>query len=373
MSLTGTFLSLSMLSGALANGLGGELSDTLGRKKVMVFSLIARCVLTALMALAIYGRANYVWLLVLHMGAGFLGMFFGPAAQAWIADNCAPKERLEHFGLLRIGGNLGWALGPMIGGLVAAKSYALMFGLTAAVYGVCTLIVIFFVAESAVKTAGRRARFADMLLELKVPRFARLCMLGFIISTVMSQLVVGLSLYSTKYLHYTQHQIGLLFSVNGFVVVCFQYYVSRLMKRARISAAMSVGAILYAVGYFTVGFSSVFLWTAVGIFVLSLGETAVSPGLTTLGSNIAPPGRKGRYLGMQALVQQMGSAFGIFLGGNGMEALAPCWQQGPWALIVLIALCSSMGFYGLRYHLRPEEDGIKAFPTLSPVDKELEI
>jgi MFS family permease len=372
MSLTGAFLSISMLSGALANGLGGELSDTLGRRKVMLFALVSRCIFTALMALAIHDRAAYAWLLALHMAGGFFGMFFGPAAQAWIADHSGPRERLEHFGLLRIGGNLGWALGPMIGGLVASKSYALMFAITSMVYGVCSLVVFFCVEESSGRT-GRRARLSDMLMELKVPRFARLCTLGFIISTVMSQLVVGLSLYCMKYLHYSQHQVGMLFSVNGFVVVFFQYSVSRLMKRTRISGAMAVGALLYALGYGIVGFSNIFLWTATGILLLSFGETAVSPGLTTLGSNIAPQGRKGRYLGMQALVQQTGSSFGIFLGGNGMEMLAPSWQQGPWVLIVLIALCAALGFYGMKKHLLPEEDGIKDFPLPLHPDKEAEI
>jgi MFS family permease len=276
-----------------------------------------------------------------------------------VADRTSPRERLEQFGFLRIGINFGWALGPMLGGLLAAKSYSLMFLFSGLAYVVVTALVALFIRDCASRRPTQRVRLAEMALELKDPRFARLCALGLMISAVMSQLVVGLSLYCSKYLGYPQSSVGLFFSINGFVVVFFQYFASRLMSRIRLSEAMAAGALLYAAGYLLVGFSSVFLWTAAGVFVLTLGEVAVSPGLQTMGSNIAPPSKKGRYLGMQGLAQFVGRSFGIFLGGAGMELLAPSWRQGPWALVALIALCSGVGFYAMRHHLSKQEDGLR--------------
>ncbi|MDD2773844.1 MAG: MFS transporter [Elusimicrobiales bacterium] len=358
MSLTGIFLALSMLFSSLGQGLGGELSDALGRRKVMIFSLAARGLMMFLMALAIYLRAHYMWLVAVHVLSGFTGMLFEPASQAWVADQTAPRQRLTQYGLLRIGRNLGWALGPMLGGFVAAKSYALMFLFSGVAFAVVTAIVTLFIRDCAVQKSSRRAGLSEMALELKNLRFARLCALGFMMSTVMSQLVVGLSLYCAKYLGYPQGSIGLLFTINGLVVVFLQYPANKLMLRVRLSQALAVGALFYAAGYFMVGFAGVYLWTAAGVFVLSLGEIIVSPGMQTVGSNIAPPHKKGRYLGMQGLAQQAGAAFGIFLGGTGMELIAPSWRMGPWLLITLIAVCSALGFYAMRKHLSAEEDGL---------------
>jgi MFS family permease len=220
-------------------------------------------------------------------------------------------------------------------------------------------VMFFLIPESLSKAAIKRARFSEMIFELRDVRLAKLCVMGFIICTAASQLVVGISLYCVKYLGYPQHDIGLFFSINGFVVVFLQYGAGKIMKSMRISAAMAAGGLLYMIGYLTVGFSSVFWWTAAGVLVLSLGELFIAPGLQTLGSNIAPPERRGRYLGIQGLVQQMGAAFGIFLGGANMEQLAPIWRQGPWVLIGLIAFASAVGFYGMRKHLTPEEDGLQ--------------
>jgi len=358
MSLTGACLALSMLLSSLAQGIGGELSDVFGRRGVMLFSVAARSLTMFVMALAVYMNAHYIWLIAVHVLLGFTGALFDPASQAWVADRTSPRERLEQFGFLRIGINAGWALGPMLGGLLAAKSYSLMFLFSGLTYGLVSALVALFIHDCDSRRPARRASLAEMALELKDTRFARLCALGLMISAVMSQLVVGLSLYCAKYLGYPQSSVGLLFSINGFVVVFFQYFASKAMSRMRLSGAMAAGALLYAAGYLIVGFSSVFLWTAAGIFVLTLGEIAVSPGLQTMGSNIAPPHKKGRYLGMQGLAQSAGRSFGIFLGGAGMELLAPSWRQGPWALVALIALCAGGGFYAMRRHLTRQEDGL---------------
>ncbi|MFA5161671.1 MAG: MFS transporter [Elusimicrobiales bacterium] len=359
MSVTGAFLAFSIFISSAGMGVGGEVSDALGRRRVMLFSLAARGIIFALMAAGIYFNIHYVWLVLLHVCGSFMMAGYAPAAQAWVADNFDPRRRLEFFGLLRIGTNLGWALGPMLGGFASPKAYPLMFAVTSAVYGIGTAIMFFTVPESLPGTAAKRAHFGEMLLELRDARLARLCVVGFIICTAMSQLVVGLSLFCARYLGYPQHSIGLFFSINGFAVVFLQQAAAKLAARTRISSAMAVGSLLYMAGYATVGFSSVFLWTAAGVFILSLGELFIAPGLQTLGSNIAPAEKRGRYLGIQGLAQQLGAAFGIFLGGANMEQLAPIWRQGPWMLIALIAFCAAIGFYGMRKHLTPEEDGLR--------------
>ena len=58
---------------------------------------------------------------------GFLGEIAGPAHGAMVADMLPEEQRGEGFGILRIVGNLAWIIGPTIGGVLALRSYMLLF------------------------------------------------------------------------------------------------------------------------------------------------------------------------------------------------------------------------------------------------------
>ncbi len=144
----------------------------------------------------------------------------------------------------------------------------------------------------------------------------------------MSQLVVSSSLYSKNYLGFSEREIGLLFSINGIMVVAFQYFVTRLLQTRRITAGLAAGAALYGAGYLVFSFSPAFWVAGAAVAVVSLGEMAVSPGLQALGANMAPKREKGRYLGVQGVSQQMGSSIGILIGSNAINLISPHYQQG---------------------------------------------
>ena len=58
---------------------------------------------------------------VLVWVSNFFGSLFEPASSAMVADMVEPSRRLEAYGLLRIGQNIGWTVGPLLGGLLAGR------------------------------------------------------------------------------------------------------------------------------------------------------------------------------------------------------------------------------------------------------------
>jgi MFS family permease len=361
MSVVGLFLASSLFITSFANIIGGELSDALGRKKVMVASLFLRGLLIGAIAWIIKADGNILVLMAVHPLGLFIGSFFNPAARAWVADSTAPAKRMKAYGFLRIGTNAGWALGPAIGGLMAVGSYSRMFAITSLVYMVCTPILVIFIKDSPVFKPREYAP-ADLkavVTTLKDPDFRNFCVFTLLIAMVMSQLVVATSLYSTRYLGFNERQIGLLFSLNGTLVVGLQYSMTRLLERSRITTGLAAGALFYAVGYFTVGYAGAYISALIGVGVLTIGELAVSPGLQALGANMAPRQEKGRYLGVQGLFQQVGSSAGILLGTNAINFISPHYQQGPWLIIVCLALTAALGFKSLGRRLDPLADGLR--------------
>ncbi|MBU2572651.1 MAG: MFS transporter [Elusimicrobia bacterium] len=360
MAWIGLFLSLSMFVASFSQVVGGEISDAIGRRKVMTLSLALRAVFTGAMGWVILSGASLWVLFLLHPLGIFVGSFFHPAARAWVADFVVPSRRMKAYGILRIGTNAGWALGPALGGLLAGASFHEMFFIAAAVYAVCTVVIWFSVRDvpGAARSEGLGGMdFKAAAATLGDVNFRRFCLVTFIMYLVMSQLVVSSSLYSKTYLGFSEAQIGLLFSVNGAIVVLLQYFVTKVLEGRRITSGLAAGAVLYGVGYFFFGFSPGFAAAAAAMVVVTFGELAVSPGLQALGANMAPRGEKGRYLGVQGLFQQVGNATGVFLGSNAIALISPRFQQGPWVLVAFVAGIASFGFLSLGRRLTPEQNG----------------
>ncbi|MBI5624477.1 MAG: MFS transporter [Elusimicrobia bacterium] len=355
--LVGGFLSLSIFSTAVAHGIGGEWSDVVGRKRVMLISLSGRSAATVLMAWIIWTEQHYIWIMVLHLLGMFLGSLFTPAARSWVADTTEYHRRVRAYGFLRMGSNLGWALGPAVGGALALASYPMMFLFTALAFAGSALTIGLGVKDSPRSHHEEGMDFKAAFETLSDKRFARLCLSSLLIGMVMSQLVVALSLHCVRYLGMPESRVGLLFSLNGAVVVLLQYWASKGLESARLTSGLTLGCILYGAGYLGVGFSGTFAAAAVAVFVLTLGEVLVQPGQHTLAANIAPEHHKGRYLGVHGILQAIGSGLGVLLGGLGNEHLAPYWAPLPWCLVGCVAFAAGWSFKSLRKRLTAKEDG----------------
>jgi len=360
MGWVGFFLSFSILAGAASQVVGGEISDAIGRRKVMLGSLVLRALLIAAIAWVIASGAGVWAIFVLHPLGMFLGSFFHPAARSWVADYTPPAARMRAYGFLRMGNNVGWAAGPAIGGLLAAYSYSRLFFITAAVFVVCAAIIYRKIKDkpgAAVGFEGFSVKGVTGVLADK--GFLRFCFFTFTMCAATSQLVVSTSLYCKAYLGFSERQIGLLFTLNGAVVVLLQYFVTRVLEHWRITTGLTLGAFCYALGYLGVGYAPSFYFAAAAIGLVTLGEVAVSPGLQALGANMAPTREKGRYLGVQGLFQQVGRATGIFLGSNAIDHISPHFQQGPWYIVAFLACVSAAGFWSLGGFLPITQNGLR--------------
>lgn len=366
MGTVGLLLAGTMLACAFGQAAGGALSDREGRRPVMVGSLLGRAALTFVMAAAVLGRWPVGAIAAAHMAAAFAGNLYFPAANAWIAERWERHERSEAFGWLRVAGNLGWAVGPAVGGFFMAASYALMFAASAAV---CLAVAGYLRASLGPDEPASRPRAAlgPGLVTASFSgavdrRFARLCGWVVVLGVVMSQLVAPLSVYAVTVAGVAPERVGFLFTINGGLVVLLQPPVSRWARGARISSVMALGALFYAAGYAVVGLASSFSGLAAAMVVLTLGETAVTPGQSALAANLAGAGEAGRYTGLIGFSHQVGSALGPLLGGVMLERLSPRSQAAPWLVISLLALASWAGLRGLGRRLDEGEDGFRRMP-----------
>jgi hypothetical protein len=127
------------ISGFLGGILGGALTDRLGRKGVIIFSLV----LSSLSTLGMWFAPTFEIFIIVSAFVGTLANIGGPARGAVIADLLPENKRGEGYGIVRVVSNLAVIGAPAVGGLVAARSYAPLF-IADAVISVFSAVIVFF-------------------------------------------------------------------------------------------------------------------------------------------------------------------------------------------------------------------------------------
>ncbi|MDA5095206.1 MFS transporter [Aliiroseovarius sp. KMU-50] len=121
----------------------GGLSDSFGRRPVLLLALVTLCIDYVIMAMA----TTFIWLLIGRAMAGIAGGTY-ITATAYLADISKPEERAANFGLIGAAFGIGFVMGPAIGGVVASWHITAPFWLAAAMAGINVLFGIFVLPES---------------------------------------------------------------------------------------------------------------------------------------------------------------------------------------------------------------------------------
>ncbi|MBI4508024.1 MAG: MFS transporter [Deltaproteobacteria bacterium] len=302
---------------AMSQAVSGELADRFGRRRVMVSALCLRALNMAALGMAVLHVAPVHVLGILLVINGFLRAQFEPAASAQVTDLSPAGSRVAAFGLQRIGINVGWAIGPALGGALAHYSYGGMF-LVAAVVTFLAAAAVFRVkdvtsasrpgTEPITKGAWRRALAENPAFFL----YLTLVLLGSIMTV---QLYSTMSVYARTELQLSRAEIGSLYFVNGVLVVCFQAPAVALIQRFGARMSLLMGPALYTMAYVGMGFAESFRAMALSIAILTAGEVVFSPALSDMAAHLGDPQKMGRAFGLFGLMQQLGLSLGPYVGG----------------------------------------------------------
>lgn len=314
LSLVGVgFASLAAAS-VLSGFASGPLTDRYGRKPVMLAAL-AGSAGTFLTFAFVDGFAGY---LAVSVMAGLVGVsMFDAARNAMVADVTQPGERSRAFGLVRVGGNVGWALGPMTAGIVSSSAggsgsvYRALFVGTAALSLAVLLSLAFLMkeslparrgAKSGVPVAGLREAVSDR-------SFVLLLGAGVLLYYIFTQDWQALPIYAKNFAGISDGGIGFLLGMNGVVVILLQLPLSHLMDRGSKAGALLAGSALFAASSVMLLFSDSF----VGILVafagfFTLAEMVLEVAGAALAAELAPVRLRGTYLAL------FGMCFGVGYG-----------------------------------------------------------
>lgn len=343
MSEIGLFFGLMAVVRSIFQAVAGELSDRVERRYLIIVAQTCRSGAFVLLALAMYRNWGFIPIGAFLLINSVFGAVYQPTANAMVSDIMPKKLRLDGYAITRSAGNLGWAVGPAIGGLIASHSYGALFLISSAMTLTSAMIFWLFLRVPRTTVTPERFKLRDIVAIKDDPHLAKHCVLTFMLYLVVAQLMAPFSVYSVNMVGISEHQLGLLYTLNGLMVVALQIPITNLMRKRKLTTQLALGALMYAFGYGSVGILTGFHFFVFAIMVVTLGEILMSPPSLTLTSQLAPEGRTGRYMGIYGFFVSSGWSFGPLYGGIVLDRL------GNHPAIAWVAISSLALFSGLLY------------------------
>ena len=329
-------LTMNSLIGLVSSFIAGAVVDRVGRKGAMVASL-------AITSLTMFGLSLAdslpIWVALMAVNGAFAPLY-RVGVDAMAADLIPSPDRPSAYALMRMSQNLGVAIGPTIGGFVAAISYAWAFRGASAAQGLFALLLLATVAETAPFRVALRT--ADAKIERPAEKFAGYehvlrdrHFMGFAFAYTLAGMCYAmlwmlLPVYAKDNYGVPENMYGFIPAANAVMVVLLQYGVTGLTRRFNTLWVLAVGSLFFAVGVGSVGWGAGWAAFLVSMVIATIGELIVVPTSTTLTADLAPPEMRGRYMSIYNLTHSLGIGLGPVIGGLLNDHLAPVaiWYGG---------------------------------------------
>lgn len=351
MSTVGLLFGVFSISGMVGSALGGAIADRMGRKTVIIFSLI----LSSLSALGMGFAPTLGIFIAVVVVVGTLSSIGHPAHEAVVADLLPQDKRAEGYGIIRVVFNVAVIIAPPIAGLLIANSYLTLFLVDAVISLISAAIVLLALpetkptAQAHAKPETMKQTFAGYGRVFKDRPF-----LAFIGVTVMMTLVYmnmnsTLGVYLRDQHGLPEIRYGWLLSINAIIVVLFQFWVTRRLEKYKPLLMMAAGSLLYAIGFALYGFVPTFALFVFAMIIITIGEMVVSPFQQSLVASFAPEHMRGRYMAVSGLSWSISFTVGPYFAGLILDSANPSLL---WAFCGFVGILATLGFIMLNktYH-----------------------
>jgi MFS family permease len=351
MTEAGILFAIFSTAGFFGNMLGGALTDRIGRKTIVIFGLVV----SALSSLTMGTVDKLATFYLLAAFVGLLSDIAGPAHQAMVADLLPVGKRAEGFGILRVVANLAWIVGPTFGGLMAVRSFFLLF-VTDAVTSLITAAIVFRLLPETrpeARQVGAQESIARTFRGygrvFKDAFFVGFILISALMNLVYLQMYSTLSVYLRDVHGVSTRAYGLLMSMNALAVVLFQFWLTRRLHPYRRMVLMAVGTALYMIGFSMYGFVSSLALFAAAMLVITFGEMIVIPSAQALAARFAPEDMRGRYMAVFGLSWAISATIGPYGAGLILDNYNPNWV---WYLCGILSAAAVAGFLSLDLRTR---------------------
>ena len=315
----------------------GRISDRVGRKPVIIVSLIGTAV-----GSVITGIGGAMWVLFVGRVIDGASGASVSVAQGAIADIAPPDQRARLMGMLGAAFGIGFVLGPAVGGLAALGGTHVPFFVAGAIAGVNAIAALIRLPET--KTTAAPEPTVSHAREARSPLLMRYALVGFIATLGFSGFEATFSLFGSERFDLTVGSAAMVFLVVGVLLTIVQgALIGPLTTKFGSRSLLNLGLIAVAVGLLVLAYTPDMQWIMLFISMafISFGQGVASPSTTALVAAAAPPERRGEALGYQQSAGAFARIAGPVVAGALFDHVgvgAPYFVGGLLFIVALIAV-----------------------------------
>ena len=315
---TGIVLSFYGIGSVLGSWLGGFLTDKFGEYYIQSWSLFLSAPIFIIMPF--FSSVEMMALLIFLQSA--ISDTFRPANSVAITKYARPENLTKAFSLNRMAINLGFSIGPALGGILSGISYNFLFivnGIGAVTAGI--IYVIFFRRRNKIFRERKKSE-PTKTIEKTVTKspykdypFLLYSFLCAVFAVCFFQFFNTIPLFYKDVAKLDQSTIGFILGYSGFIIVLLEMPLVSLAERVlKIPQILSIGIIMSGVSYLLLLFGSNIPLLLLSMSILSIAEIWVLPFMSTVTALRAERGNKGAYMGLNGIAFSFSFIFTPFLG-----------------------------------------------------------
>lgn len=326
------------LGSMLGSFLGGKLADSIGFYKVMVFSLFV----SGLMFFGLQYITSFTGLCLAMFGIMTIADMFRPAMFVSLGVYAKPENRTRALTLVRLAVNLGFAAGPALGGLIIMNiGYKGLFWVDGASCIIAISVFWLLVKErKKIKETEHTYETARTKSVYQDKPFWVFLMVSFITAMIFFQLFTTLPLYHKEQYGLNEFQIGLLMTLNGFLIFLLEMPIVSFFERKQVNKVkiVMVGALCMAIGFYALLIN---VWAGIlliNILFLTFGEMFAFPFSNSFALSRAPRGQEGRYMAFYTMSFSLAH---IMSSKSGMDVISNFGYQINWLVMGTLGLLAA--------------------------------
>ena len=292
----------------------GQISDRIGRRPVLLLSLLGSAI-----SLTVSGLAQTLALLLI--GRALAGLFGGSiaTAQAYIADVTQPHERTKYMGLLGASIGMGFVLGPAIGAGLSPFGFGTAAFAAAGLAAVNLIFAFFALPESrqpGSAAAHQGFSFASLGAALGHPAIGRILGATFLTTFAFVGMETTFALLGKDRFNLGAGGLGIIFTYVGIVIALVQGgLIGRLNARFGERKLAVAGTALMGLTLLLLPLAPGLILALVILGFLSLGQGLASPTLSSLLAHESGEGQRGQVLGLGQSLSAGARAVGPLVAG----------------------------------------------------------
>jgi len=350
----GLLFGIFSVASVIGSMMGGALTDRFGRKTMVIFGLSASALSSVLMGII----SDYSLFFGCALFVGLFANMGGPASNAMVADLLPEEKRTQGYGILRVMHNLAVTIGPAIGGLLATRSYLLLFIIDAIASTITAGLIFILLPETKPQLTGEEApetvgqSFAGYGRVLKDNRFIIFMFANMLMVLAYMQMNGSLPVYLRDVHQVSTQGFGYILSLNAGMVVLFQFAITRRIKGRPPFLMLALGTLLYVIGFGMYGLVQTYALFMVAMVVITIGEMLTAPTGQSIAASFAPEDMRGRYMAIFGFSWILPNAVGLYLAGLIMDNGNPDYV---WFAAAGVAMLAAIGFYLLHGQARLRE------------------